>query len=124
MDSKSPNASISLSSPVYEVKNVSKATRAKFWRELKTGDRIQFHNTIQYVGGASNGLYATYYRVSILGSKPEISGMFSQNEICRYLKIINISEVCLEQALNSKKMVLVIIPYALAETDTRWMGTQ
>lgn len=92
MNNNSPTPHISLKSPVYEVSGVLKKTKAKFWSELKVGDKIQFQNTIKYVGGASNGLYATLYHVTVCGSSPEVSGVFSQNEVCRYLKMFNIKE--------------------------------
>lgn len=93
MHSKNPNTSISLESQIYKIEGISKKTKAKFWSGLKVGDRLQFKNTIQYVGGASNGLYATCYQVILCGSDPETSGIFTQNEICRYLKIFDLSKV-------------------------------
>lgn len=89
------NNAIKLESKPFGIVEVLKQTKARFWSQLKAGDVIQLSNEVRYVGGASNGLYATYYKVSTTYCLPEnvISGEFSQNELLKYLKLFRIRQL-------------------------------
>lgn len=87
-------ADIVLTSAKFKVTGILKKTKARFFKDLQVGDVLQFENKLSYVGGASNGLYATAYKVSVVDNTDrELSCSFSQNELVRFMGLISVEEV-------------------------------
>lgn len=80
-----------LKSSVYEVVEIKKKTKAKLFGDIKVGDLLQFETRIKHVGGASNGIYATYIKTTNLTQKT--SGSKSQTETVKYLDYFELIEV-------------------------------
>lgn len=85
---------IVLQSPKFVITALLKKTKARFFKDLEVGDILQFENTITYVGGASNGLYATGYKVSVVDNPDKtMVESFSQNEVVKFMRLISVNEI-------------------------------
>lgn len=75
---------IALTSPVYEIVEVRRQTKAETMRDWRQGDRIRFSTVMKAMAGASGGgVYASMYSAknltqgtSVYKSQTQLSGFF------------------------------------------------
>ncbi|MCY9760395.1 hypothetical protein M5X06_12780 [Paenibacillus alvei] len=78
------NDRITLTSPVYEIVDIQRRTKADTMKDWRQGDRIRFSTVMKSVGGASGGgVYASMYGAenltqgtSVFKSQTQLSGFF------------------------------------------------
>lgn len=82
------NTDIILSSGVYRVAEIHKPTKARLFKDVTVGDKLEFSMFLRQTTGASNGLYATYIHVYHTGIDGAIHFIrcLSTNELLNRLK--------------------------------------
>jgi hypothetical protein len=81
-----------LKSEIFEVMEIKKETKAKFFGDINKGDLLQFEMTLKHTGKASTGgVLASYVSAKNLTQKT-INKSKSQTEITNLLKNFEIKE--------------------------------